>query len=225
MKITIVGSGKKVAFLADSLLGEHHSLTVINEYKNECVELSRAFENITVINGDGSKPFILREASVGNSELMIAITNTDADNFVICQLAKKMFNIKRAFATVNDPSNVYVFRKLGINTAVSATRIMSEIIGQMASINDIVKYLPMEDGKLQLMEFNIMRSSHLCDKKIVDIKLPHNCIIGCMMHEGKLIIPNGHTKISAGDKLTILALSEAKKRIVEIFSGGDTSGH
>jgi len=225
MKISIVGSGKKVAFLVESLLGEHHNLTVINQDKDECLALSRVFENITVIHGDGSKPFILREASVGNSELMIAITNTDADNFVICQLAKKMFGIKRAFATVNDPTNVYVFRQLGINTAVSATRIMSEIIGQMASINDIVKYLPMEDGKLQLMEFSILQNNSLCNKKIVDMKLPRNAIIGCIVHGGKVTIPNGHTVISAGDKLTVLALSEVKKKVVDIFSGGDVSVH
>ena len=142
MRIAIVGCGKKVIFLVDSLLHEHHSLTVINSEKEECVEFSRLFENVTVIYGDGSKPFILSEAEVENCDLMIAITNTDADNLVICQLAKKMFGVKRAFATVNDPTNVSVFKQLGINTAVSATRVMAEIIGQMASVDDIIKVTP-----------------------------------------------------------------------------------
>ena len=136
MKIAIVGCGKKVAFLVESLLQEHHSLIVINNIKSECVEFSHIFENVIIIHGDGSKPFVLREAAVEDCDLMIAITNTDADNLVICQLAKKAFGIKRAFATVNDPTNVAVFKKLGINTAVSATKVMAEIIGQMASIND-----------------------------------------------------------------------------------------
>ena len=142
MKIAIVGCGKKVVFLVESLLQEHHSLTVINSIKDECVEFSHVFDNVTIIHGDGSKPYILREAEVENCDLMIAITNTDADNLVICQLAKKVFGIKRAFATVNDPTNEDVFKRLGINTAVSATRVMAEIIGQMASINDIVRYIP-----------------------------------------------------------------------------------
>ena len=136
MNITIVGCGKKVTFLVDSLLHEHNNLTVIDNDLEECVQFSHAFENITVIHGDGSKPYILKEAAVDDMDLMIAITNFDADNLVICQLAKKVFGVKRAFATVNDPTNVYVFKRLGINTAVSATRVMAEIIGQMASTDD-----------------------------------------------------------------------------------------
>ena len=142
MNIAIVGCGKKVVFLIDSLLHERHNLTVINHIKDECVEFSRIFDNVTVIHGDGSKPFILREAEVENCDLVIAITNTDADNLVICQLAKKVFGVKRAFATVNDPTNVAVFKQLGINTAVSATRVMAEIIGQMASVDDVVDPVP-----------------------------------------------------------------------------------
>jgi trk system potassium uptake protein TrkA len=142
MKITIVGCGKKVVFLVESLLQKHHSLTVINFDKAECIEFSHIFENVTIIHGDGSKPFVLKEAEVENCDLMIAITNTDADNLVICQLAKKVFGIKRAFATVNDPTNVYVFKRMGINTAVSATRVMAEIIGQMASVDDQVTGYP-----------------------------------------------------------------------------------
>lgn len=135
MRITIVGCGKKVNFLIESLLQDRNSLIVIDNDMEECVQFSRTFENITVIHGDGSKPFILREAAVENTDLMIAITNFDADNLVVCQLAKKVFGVKRAFATVSDPTNVHVFKRLGINTAVSATQVMAEIIGQMASID------------------------------------------------------------------------------------------
>lgn len=220
MKITIAGSGKKVIFLVKSLLGERHQLTVINNDMDECVELSRAFEKITVINGDGSRPFILEEAGISNSDLMIAITNNDADNLVICQLAKKVYGIKRAFATVSDPTNEYVFKRLGINTVVSATRVMAEIIGQMASIHDLGTYLPMEDGQLQLMEFNITHDNELCDRRIADVRFPQNAVIGCIVRNGKVIIPNGGIKISDGDKVTVLVLSEVKNKIIEFFSGG-----
>jgi len=220
MKIAIVGGGKKVDFLVESLLDKHHNLTVINCDRNECIELSRAHENINVIHGDGSKSFILEDAAVGDADLMIAITSNDADNLVICQLAKKRFGIKRAFATVSDPANQFVFKRLGINTAISATRVMAEIIGQMASVHEIVNYIPMENGKLQLMEFHIASDNALCGKKLAEISLPKNSAVGFITHDGEVAVPSSDTKISAGDTLTVMAITEEKTEVVNIFTGG-----
>lgn len=137
MKIAIVGDGAKVNYLADSLLKKGHKLVIINHKSNECDELAN-FSDVMVICGDGSKRFILEDANIYGFDLLIAVKSKDADNLVICLLAKKIFGIRRAFATVNNPSNVEVFKKLGINTSVSATYVLANIIEQMAFADQIV---------------------------------------------------------------------------------------
>jgi trk system potassium uptake protein TrkA len=175
MRIVIVGGGVKVDFLATSLIKKKHQLVIIDLDQDKCQALSEK-SNAVIICGDGTKPFILEDAGVAGFDLMIAVTSKDADNLVICQLAKKMFGIRRAFATVNNPRNVEVFKKLGINTAVSATYVLAGIIEQMAFTDQIVHAMPLEEGKLQLLEVIVEEGHRACGKQIMDLDFPKDAI-------------------------------------------------
>lgn len=218
MKIIIVGGGKKVDFLANSLLSKGHDLTIINQNTCDCKYLSRTHK-AKIVCGDGSKPYILEDAEAAGSDLMLALTPQDADNLVICQLAKKAYNIKRAFAAVNNPENVEVFKKLGINTVVSATYILSGIIEQMASVNELANYLPLENGKVQLLEIPVKKEYGIGGKQIADIGFPDDAIIGCIIRGGNVIIPKGRTEIRADDKLIILTNSGFQPKVLEYLFG------
>ena len=220
MKIVIVGGGKKVDFLANSLLSKGHEITIINNTAGDCRDLSRSHK-ANVVCGDGSKPYILEDAEVACYDLMLALTPFDADNLVICQLAKKVFGIKRAFATVNNPENVEVFKKLGINTVVSATYILSEIIEQMASVHQLANYLPLENGKVQLLEVSVKKEYGISGKQIADIGFPEDAIVGCIIRGGNVIIPKGRTEIRTDDKLIILINSDSQSKVLECLFKGD----
>ena len=132
-----------------------------------------------------------------------------------------IFNIKRAFATVNNPENVEVFKKLGINTVVSATYILSEIIEQMASVHQLANYLPLENGKVQLFEVSIKKEYGISGKQIADIGFPEGAIVGCIIRGGNVIIPKGRTEIRTDDKLIILANSDSQSKVLECLFKGE----
>ncbi|MEL7566345.1 MAG: NAD-binding protein [Dehalobacterium sp.] len=219
MRIVIVGDGVKVNFLADSLVKKKHQLVIINHNQDECQMLSKT-SNAVVIFGDGSKPFILDDANVAGFDLMIAATSKDSDNLVICLLAKKMFGIRRAFATVKNPRNVEVFKKLGINTAVSATYVLAYIIEQMAFADQIIHYMPLEEGKLQLLEVIMENDHRACGKQIMDLGFPKDAIIGCIVRGTNSVIPNGRTEIHAGDKLMIFTSLSSQDMVLACLIGG-----
>lgn len=218
MRIVIVGGGVKVDFLATSLIKKKHQLVIIDLDQDKCQALSEK-SNAVIICGDGTKPFILEDAGVAGFDLMIAVTSKDADNLVICQLAKKMFGIRRAFATVNNPRNVEVFKKLGINTAVSATYVLAGIIEQMAFTDQIVHAMPLEEGKLQLLEVIVEEGHRACGKQIMDLDFPKDAIIGCIVRGSGSVIPNGRTEIHAGDKLMIFTSLSSQEMVLACLIG------
>lgn len=141
MNIVMVGGRKKIDFLAQSLLAKGHNITMIHDDECYCKFLARTHD-APVICGDGTKPYLLEDANIEGADIVIALTPKDADNLVICQLARKVYGVKRVFATVSNPKNVEVFKKLGINTVISATYIVAGIIEQMASINEVADFIP-----------------------------------------------------------------------------------
>lgn len=219
MKIVIVGNGVKVNFLADSLIKKGHQLVIINNNQDECERLSE-FKDIMVIYGEGAKKFILEDANVYGFDLMIAVKSNDPDNLAICLLAKKVFNIPRAFATVSNPRNVEVFKKLGINTAVSATYVLSNIIEQMAFADQIIHFMPLENEKLQLLEVIMEKGCDVCGKQIMELGLPDDTIIGCILRGNNAIVPNGRTEIHEGDKLMIFTNASSYASTLTKLTGG-----
>jgi len=218
MKIVIVGGGAELNFLTDSLIKKKHQLVIINQNQDECQLLSETSDAM-VICGDYTKPFILDDADVAGFDLMIAVTSKDTDNLVICLLAKKVFGIHRAFATVNNPRNVDVFKKLGINTAVSSTYVLASIIEQMAFADQIVHYMPLEEGKIQLLEVVIENNHRTCGKQIMDLDFPKDAIIGCIVRGNTSVIPNGRTEIHAGDKLMIFTSLSSQDMVLASLIG------
>ncbi|RCX14343.1 trk system potassium uptake protein TrkA [Anaerobacterium chartisolvens] len=220
MNIVMVGGRKKIDFLAKSLLEKKHHITLIHDDENYCKYLSRT-HNAPVVFGDGSKPYILEDANIGGADVIIALTPKDADNLVICQLAKKVYGVKRAFTTVSNPKNVEVFKKLGINSVISATYIVAGIIEQMAAINEIENFISIEQGKIVMMEIVVRENYPVCGKTLAEIGFPEQGIVGCIIRGVNSIIPRGKTRIQADDKLIILSPPKIQRELIELIVGRD----
>ena len=70
------------------------------------------------------------EAGFGRADAVVAVTGSDDDNLVVCQMAKMEFNVPRTISRVNDPRNERLFHKLGIDATVSSTKIIYNLIEQ-----------------------------------------------------------------------------------------------
>ena len=58
------------------------------------------------------------------ADAIVAVTADDEDNLIALQMAKRHFNVKKTIARVNNPSNVEIFKTLGVDEAVSATEVL-----------------------------------------------------------------------------------------------------
>lgn len=218
MNVVIVGGGKKMDFLVRSLLKKKYKITIINESEKKCKYLAHEYD-VQVILGNATKTFILEDADVINADLIIALTPKDADNLIICQLAKKQFGVKRVFATVTNPNNVAIFKKLGVDAVINAAYTMAGMIEHMASFDEVVQSLSIEDGKIELIEISISSEHSICGKELLNVNLPNDTIIGCIIRKEKAFVPNGNTTVECGDKLAILTSSDLKDEILNAIVG------
>lgn len=129
MRILLVGGNKKLNFLTKSLKASDHDVIVVNKDKQLCEMLSDAYE-VLCFQGDGTKPSILESAGASKMDIVIALTNADASNLIICEISKKQFNVKRTYAIVNDPNNIKLFKELGVDKCISAIKTFTELIEQ-----------------------------------------------------------------------------------------------
>lgn len=127
MRIVIAGGRSRTDYLIESLVMSGHEVVAVNIDRAWCEYLSSRHD-VPVVCGDATKRYVLDDADIEGFDLIIALSDSDADNLVICQMAQYYFGIERQVCTAYNPRNVAVFKKLGISSVVSATFMLSRLI-------------------------------------------------------------------------------------------------
>ena len=96
MRIIIIGAGTIGTNLARSLSEEDHEVYLI-ERDEEMAQRADEKLDAKVIIGNGADPETLKKASVEQTDLVLAVTNSDETNLFVCSLAS-FFGAKQRIA-------------------------------------------------------------------------------------------------------------------------------
>lgn len=216
--VLLVGGFHEATSLANSLINRGYSVTIINENYSDCMSLAEN-NQLKVIHGDGSKPYVLDDAEAYVNQIAIALTQHDEDNLVICQLCKKKFNIKKTVSLVNDPQKADFFHKMGIDSVVCAINTITGIIEQLAFMDEMTTVLPIGQGNISIVEVTISQSAPSVGKKIWEIDLPEEVIIGCILRGESSMVPRGDTRLLTGDILVLISSKENQIPAIRELTG------
>ncbi|MCL1904387.1 MAG: NAD-binding protein [Oscillospiraceae bacterium] len=206
-RVFLIGGYNKTRTLAESLIKKGYDITAINRSMKHCKALAE-IEGVNVFNGDGSQPFILEDANAYNADIAIALTERDDDNLVICELCKKKFNVKKTVTLISDAKKTEFFERMGIDSVVCAISAIAGIIEQQAFFEEMSTLVTMSKGRIRITQVSLPHSAPAVSKKLIELGLPKDVIIGCVLRGEKSIVPHGHTRVYVGDVLVLISTDE-----------------
>ena len=215
MQVLLIGGFDIARTLAASLLKRKYQVTAVHPDYDCCRQLAD-IKGLQVIHGDGSKPYILEEAGARRTDIAIALTDSDADNLVICELCKKRFGVTK---TVSVIKNTAFFKQMGVDAVVCATNTITGIIEQLAFVHDMTALVPVGDGRVSIAEVVIPEGAPAVSKKLWEISLPREVIVGCILRKDQTLIPRGDTRILAGDSLVLLSSAHQETDAIRALTG------
>ncbi len=211
MRTIIVGGGKVGFYLAKTLLEHNYTVTVVELSKEQCRFCANDLE-AEVICGDGTSGDALRAAGAEKADAVIAVMGQDENNLVCCQMARKLFGVKRTIAKVNNPKNAEALKQLGIDTVISATDNIIHELEREVDLSAVKEFVQLSDDT-SLVEITLPENYALDGKTLRDIELPHDCNIACINRGGRTIIPRGKTTLKSGDVILVVTLGELEKEL------------
>ena len=217
MFVIVVGGGKVGRYLINDLLKKGNKVVLIEQDREKGDKIKKKY-GIEVFCGDGSEQKVLEKAGIENCEAVLAVTEDDQDNFVICQLAERKYNIPRTFTRVNTPGNEKLFNWLGVNVAVSSASILSALLDQEVTIKDLEVFLNKDQDKLKLVKITVPEDSPLVNKKLKDIDFPLQSVLVTILRGDKSIVPRGNTRILGMDMILALAEGDLKEELHSLFN-------
>lgn len=220
MYIVIAGGGKLGYYLAKTLLSYNHKVIIIEKQKSLCEKVSNEL-NIPSLTGDATNIDNLSLLDLDKANIFIAVTGKDEENLIACQLVKANFKVKKTIARVNNPKNINVFKRLGVDIAVSSTAIIAELIEHEVDYFGVNTLLKIRGGKIVISEMKISDHSEVCNCSLRDLKIPRDCRIVSIIREDEVMIPSGDTIIMANDEIITVSSKENQRLLKEFFLPGE----
>ena len=127
MFVIIVGCSSTGYHLAKLLMVAQHEVLILEKNPSRCQMLWDELGSI-VLHGDGTDQTDLRRAGITRADNVVAVTDKDETNLVICQMAKHAFSVDRTIATIKDTKNQTIFRVLGVDSVVNSGDLVLDIL-------------------------------------------------------------------------------------------------
>lgn len=214
MESIIIGGGKIGYNLLKILREKHYQVMLVEKNRDTCLKIADELD-AEVICGDGTDLDVLRDAGIEDAEIVAAVTGTDEENLVICQIAKVSFHIQKTIARVNNPKNIAMFHALGIDRIVCSTEVIANMIEYELDRGDCRIVQTLGQGNTLLAEMTVSQSNPWVNRQIKELRIPAECVITSVLHQGQVIFPRGDTTISENDKVLFVVNRPAFNRLAE----------
>lgn len=204
MKIVIVGGGKLAYYLIKTLRPYRHDIYCVELQKELSERIATDFDDVSVYNGDGTSIRTLEEIGCRNADFYVAVTGKDENNLIGCEIAKKRFQVKTTVARVNNPKNIEMFNRLGVDRVYSGTQILADIIEQEIDYIGMRVVFSIEKTSKSIIEFKLSPRSNAVGKTLKDYTFPGTSnIVMITRDDGSVEMPHGDLVMKAGDTLLL----------------------
>jgi len=211
-RIVIVGAGKIGFQLAKMLINSGYNVAIVEQDRQRGAQVAESLD-IKVFCGDGTDVAILDDAGAGGVAYFAAMTGSDADNIVACQIAKEKFHAGQTIARVIDPANEKLFRTLGIDATVNTATLAAKTIRNVMPSNGLRLTSIFDKGDVELAEVKLCDTSPVAGRLVSEIVLPGECLLIAILRDDEIIFPRGTTSLQLDDTVFALTKRTATKAL------------
>ena len=210
MYVVIVGAGEVGSAIAASL-SENHDVAVV-DIDGDRVEQLMYDVDVLGIEGDGADLDTLREANIGQADLVIASTDDDETNIVTCGTTMTItdaFTISRVKSAKFLRTWEQSERAFGVDHMVATNLLTAESIARVVGMPAAEDVDTFADGLVQMAEFEISESSPVADQTVQEADQYESLTFAAVLREDTVVIPRGDTVLKPGDDIVVIGSPES----------------
>ena len=223
MKILILGAGQVGSSAAEQLSREESNDVTVVDTKTDILRELQDRLDIRTIAGHASHPDILKRAGAEDTDIVIALTDSDETNMLACQISSTIFNIETKVARIRSGAymrteGLFNLEAIPVDVCLSPEQLVCEHIEQLIHYPGALQVLEFANGEVRLVAAKVSKDGSLVGQKISTLKehIPNTeGRIAAIYRDGQSLQPEGDTIIRSGDEVFFIA---AKKDIRAFMS-------
>ena len=223
MNIIICGAGRVGFSISKQLNAQGHSITVIDQ-SSEFIQKINETQDVKGVVGRATFPSVLEKAGANDTDMIIAVTQNDETNMVICQVAHSIFNINKKIARIRSQEflgtkwgKLFGESNLPIDVIISPELEVAKSLQRKLEAPGALDSVPFAEGKIKVLEINIDKKCPLVNtelgqltKKFPDLRAN---ILGVIRGEKFIILKKKDKMLLADKAFVVLNAAQINKTL------------
>lgn len=225
MKIIVCGAGNLGKSVVSYLVKGNNDITVIDDNARDLDELSKEFD-ILPVQGKPSHPDILEKAGAKNCDMILAVTEVDEVNMMVCQLAYSLFEIPKKIVSVNSKTFIDpLWGMLYNDNHLPIDLLISPDIDIAANILKILQYpgcagiLPVLGDAYYIVTLNLKENCPLLNIPLAQINRQDDLNVGFIniIRNDVSFLPDMYEVLKSNDEINILVKADEIYNTISTF--------
>jgi len=222
MKILILGAGQVGRTAAYHLSREPaNEVTVVDTNEDVLRDLQDRLD-VRAVAGNGSYPTVLESAGIADTDILVALTNSDEINIVACEIAHVLYRTPTKIARIRAPEytsreQLFTEGALSVDVWISPEQLVTEYIARLLSYPGALQVVDFADGRVQLVGVRARREGLLVGRELRALRehLPDTeARVAAIYRNDRLIDPRGDTIIEEHDEIFFVAAQDDLRRVL-----------
>jgi len=220
-QVTILGGGRTGCYLAQMLefCRPAINIKIIERDLFRARQIAQKLKHTLIIHGDGSDYEILEQENIAHSDIFVAVTDDDKVN-LLCSLIARSLGVKKTVCQIKRTDVMPLVEQIGIDAILSPRMLTAGAILKYMRVGDIISVTLFGEERAEMLELLAQPGAAAVGKDLRNLKLPSSSVIGAVVRNEQVIIPDGNFKINAHDRLMVFALPKHLHKTEQLFLNG-----
>ncbi len=228
MKIIICGAGQVGGQIARHLSREEgaNQVTVVDKDAALVRRLTDAYD-VSGVVGFASHPDILERAGARDADMIVAATQSDEVNMVVCQVANSIFSVPRKIARLRAPSylnaiysDLYRRDHMPIDVVISPEYAVADAVMQRLAAPAAFDIESFFDGKAHLLGITLDSACAVLDtplRQLSELFSTLRVVVVGVRRGERLFVPEPNDQLYGSDQIYLVTATEDLPRVMEVF--------
>jgi trk system potassium uptake protein TrkA len=213
MKIVVIGASVLATATARILLARGHDVVIVDKDRVVIDALSEELD-CGFVQGDGTRPAILREVGPKDSDVLLCLTHNDQDN-ILAALVGRSLGFPRVVPMIRESEYATICSELGLSDTILPDQTIARTLADMVAGYDILELSSMIKGEVRFFSF-IVHGDGADTVEALD--LPSEARVICVYRGRGFVLPEPDTKLSQGDQVVVITHSRNLEALREQFA-------
>ena len=217
-RVAIIGAGRTGRALALMLERQGVQVKVIDRSRERCELLAGMMSTGLAICGDATDMDLLIQEGIAEADAIVCLTEDDKLNLMLALLARHLSNSSiKSLVRVNRNEYIDLMEKVGVTIALSARLLSASEVLAFARGSDVARVTLLEGARAEALEVIVRPGAPVAGKKLMDARLPRECLVCAYVRGEQAAIPNGMTELQPGDRVILFVLKSFANKALTYF--------